>query len=250
MLASVSMRDATGPPGTPTQTTTRHDTASSSPATAKRGAPGTSPSRSCTYSARLSAATSPNGAAAPRKGRSTWPEPAPGRSASTYPKASSPTLAGCSPGGRPSAPGPSQRRGRSTGRRQLRHCVLRPRGDELRRPLPHGSRGRPAAATRRAVRLLPSLADRRPVLAGYGRPGGRPAGTRLLRDARIDAVDEVVFQLPYGKSIRLFRANGFEILDLIEPRPAPDAVSSYRDDEDRAWARRWPAECIWRLRRT
>jgi len=47
----------------------------------------------------------------------------------------------------------------------------------------------------------------------------------------------------------LFRANGLEILDLIEPRPAPDAVSSYRDDEDRAWARRWPAESIWRLRR-
>jgi hypothetical protein len=50
--------------------------------------------------------------------------------------------------------------------------------------------------------------------------------------------------------IRLFRANGFEVLDLIEPRPAADAVSSYRDDEDRDWARRWPAECIWRLRRT
>jgi SAM-dependent methyltransferase len=79
------------------------------------------------------------------------------------------------------------------------------------------------------------------------------AGDRLVRDYfgmhRIDAVDEVVFQLPYGEWIRLFRANGFEILDLIEPRPAPDAVSSYRDDEDRAWARRWPAECIWRLRR-
>ena len=63
------------------------------------------------------------------------------------------------------------------------------------------------------------------------------------------AVDDVVFQLPDGEWIRLFRANGFEILDLIEPRPAPDAVSPYRDDEDRAWARRRPAECIWRLRR-
>jgi SAM-dependent methyltransferase len=79
------------------------------------------------------------------------------------------------------------------------------------------------------------------------------AGDRLVRDYfgmhQIDAVDEVVFQLPYGEWIRLFRANGLEILDLIEPRPAADAVSSYRDDEDRAWARRWPAECIWRLRR-
>jgi len=80
------------------------------------------------------------------------------------------------------------------------------------------------------------------------------AGERLVRDDfgmhRIDAVDEVVFQLPYGEWIRLFCASGLEILDLIEPRPAPDAVSSYRDDEDRAWARRWPAECIWRLGRS
>jgi SAM-dependent methyltransferase len=79
------------------------------------------------------------------------------------------------------------------------------------------------------------------------------AGDRLVRDYfgmhRIDAGDEVAFQLPYGEWIRLFRANGFEVLDLIEPRPAPDAVSTYRNDEDRAWSRRWPSECIWRLRR-
>jgi hypothetical protein len=28
-----------------------------------------------------------------------------------------------------------------------------------------------------------------------------------------------------------------------------DAVSSYRDELERAWSRRWPAESIWRLRR-
>ena len=79
------------------------------------------------------------------------------------------------------------------------------------------------------------------------------AGDRLVRDYfgmhRIDDDDEVVFQLPYGEWIRLFRAHGFEILELIEPRPAPDAVSTYRDDQEQAWSRRWPAECIWRLRR-
>jgi hypothetical protein len=37
--------------------------------------------------------------------------------------------------------------------------------------------------------------------------------------------------------------------DLIEPRPTEDAVSSYRDAEELAWSRRWPAEEIWRLRR-
>jgi len=57
------------------------------------------------------------------------------------------------------------------------------------------------------------------------------------------------YQLPYGEWIRLFRASGFTIEDLIEPRPAADAVSSYRDDSVRAWARRWPLEHIWRVRR-
>ena len=37
--------------------------------------------------------------------------------------------------------------------------------------------------------------------------------------------------------------------DLIEPRPGPDATSSYRSAAALAWARRWPAETIWRLRR-
>jgi SAM-dependent methyltransferase len=80
------------------------------------------------------------------------------------------------------------------------------------------------------------------------------AGDRLVNDYfgshRMTYPDEISFQLPYGEWIRLFRANGFEILDLIEPRPAPDASSSYRDDEERDWSRRWPAESIWRLRKT
>ena len=77
-------------------------------------------------------------------------------------------------------------------------------------------------------------------------------GDRLVLDYfgmhRIDDGDDFSFQLPYGEWIRLFRANGFEIEDLIELRPEPDAVSTYRTAEELAWARRWPAECIWRLR--
>ena len=60
----------------------------------------------------------------------------------------------------------------------------------------------------------------------------------------------VEFQLPYGEWIRLFRANGFEIEDLIELRPEPDAVSTYRTAEDREWARKWPMEHIWKVRRS
>lgn len=59
----------------------------------------------------------------------------------------------------------------------------------------------------------------------------------------------VEFNLPYGEWIRLFRTNGFVIEDLIEPQVPADATSSYRDPEALAWARRWPAESIWRLRK-
>jgi SAM-dependent methyltransferase len=59
----------------------------------------------------------------------------------------------------------------------------------------------------------------------------------------------VEFMLPYGAWIRLFRAHGFIIEDLIELRPGPDAVSSYRDESDRDWYRRWPGEQIWKVRK-
>ena len=80
------------------------------------------------------------------------------------------------------------------------------------------------------------------------------AGDHLFKDYfgmhRIDDPEQTTFQLPYGEWIRLFRRNGFEIVDLIEPRPEPDAKSTYRDEVERAWSRQWPAECIWRLRKT
>lgn len=80
-------------------------------------------------------------------------------------------------------------------------------------------------------------------------------GETLCRDYfsmyKLDDDDdgEVSFNLPYGAWIRLFRANELELLDLIEPRPAADAISSYWTEQSRDWARRWPGECIWRLRK-
>jgi len=59
----------------------------------------------------------------------------------------------------------------------------------------------------------------------------------------------VEFMLPYGAWIRLFRSHGFQVEDLIELRPGPDAVSSYRDGNDRGWYRRWPGEQIWKVRK-
>ena len=80
------------------------------------------------------------------------------------------------------------------------------------------------------------------------------AGDRLVVDYfglhAIDDGEDVTFQLAYGDWIRLFRANGLEVLDLVELRPAADATSTYRDEQEREWSRRWPAEEIWRLRKT
>jgi hypothetical protein len=57
------------------------------------------------------------------------------------------------------------------------------------------------------------------------------------------------FNLPCGAWIRLFRASGLIVEDVVELRPAAGATSSYRDDDDRAWARSWPMDEIWRLRK-
>jgi SAM-dependent methyltransferase len=66
---------------------------------------------------------------------------------------------------------------------------------------------------------------------------------------RLDFTDSTDFQLPYGDWIRLFRRCGLVVEDLIELRPPPDAVSTLRDAEALAWARRWPAEHIWKVRK-
>jgi SAM-dependent methyltransferase len=58
----------------------------------------------------------------------------------------------------------------------------------------------------------------------------------------------VEFHLGHGDWIRLLRANGFEIEDLIELRPPPGAESDY-GFVTADWARRWPCEEVWRARR-
>lgn len=84
-----------------------------------------------------------------------------------------------------------------------------------------------------------------------------PAGDlvpRLERDYfglhRIDDLEQVEFSLPYSAWLRLFRRSGLEVVDLLETRPPEGATSSYLSPEDLAWARRWPIELIWKLRRS
>jgi SAM-dependent methyltransferase len=57
------------------------------------------------------------------------------------------------------------------------------------------------------------------------------------------------FQLGHGDWIRLFRANGFEIEDLVELRAPEGATTTYDDFVPYKWARRWPAEQIWKVRK-
>jgi SAM-dependent methyltransferase len=67
-----------------------------------------------------------------------------------------------------------------------------------------------------------------------------------MRRAEWSADDTVDFQLPYGEWIRLFRSNGFTVEDLIEIRPPAGARTSFPGRPLR-WARRWPAEMIWKV---
>lgn len=66
---------------------------------------------------------------------------------------------------------------------------------------------------------------------------------------RLEWEDEVHFQLPYGQWIRLFRENGLLIEDLVEIQPPHSATSTYRDSVSTEWAKRWPMEHIWKLRK-
>jgi SAM-dependent methyltransferase len=82
------------------------------------------------------------------------------------------------------------------------------------------------------------------------------AGPTLLREYfgmhRFDWPDDdppsVEFHLGYGDWIRVLRANGFEVENLIEVRPPEEATSRY-PFVTLEWARRWPSEEIWIARR-
>jgi SAM-dependent methyltransferase len=81
-----------------------------------------------------------------------------------------------------------------------------------------------------------------------------PVEPVLLRDQfglhRLEWPDDgnVEFHLSHGDRIRLFRAHGFEIEELLELRAPQGAVTRY-DFVTLEWAQRWPSEEVWRVRR-
>jgi SAM-dependent methyltransferase len=59
------------------------------------------------------------------------------------------------------------------------------------------------------------------------------------------------FHIGFGDMIRLLRAQGFEVLDVIELFAPEGAVNHpYYDSISADWAVRWPAEEIWRARKS
>jgi ubiquinone/menaquinone biosynthesis C-methylase UbiE len=83
----------------------------------------------------------------------------------------------------------------------------------------------------------------------------QPIANRLVRpqfadwETRWEGYQGVEYHLSHGDWIRVLRANGFEILDLIEIQAPADAETHQRYDYVSAdWSRKWPAEEIWRAR--
>jgi SAM-dependent methyltransferase len=81
-----------------------------------------------------------------------------------------------------------------------------------------------------------------------------PAGDRLVRPYfgmhRFEWDDDqsIEFHLPHGELIALLRASGFEIEELIEVRPPEGSTTRY-EYASLEWARRWPCEEVWKVRR-
>jgi SAM-dependent methyltransferase len=83
-----------------------------------------------------------------------------------------------------------------------------------------------------------------------------PAGRELLRPYfgmhrfTWDDTGGVEFHLGYGDWIRLLRANGFTVENLIEIQAPPEGEPHrFPALPDRDWARRWPSEEIWVARK-
>lgn len=81
-----------------------------------------------------------------------------------------------------------------------------------------------------------------------------PAGDRLVRGYfdlhRLEWSDDhsVNFSLGIGRLIRLFRAEGFDVIDCVELQAPAEAITRF-PFVTTAWAHRWPSEEIWRVRK-
>ncbi|MGZ6899352.1 MAG: class I SAM-dependent methyltransferase [Acidimicrobiia bacterium] len=57
------------------------------------------------------------------------------------------------------------------------------------------------------------------------------------------------FQMLHSEWIHLFHAHGFVVEDLMELRPPAGSATGFEGFADLRWARRWPSEEIWKVRK-
>jgi SAM-dependent methyltransferase len=116
----------------------------------------------------------------------------------------------------------------------------------------------PAATVPEAARLLRpggllAFSMGTPILDMCWSDGSESVEPSLQGDyfgmGRLEFQGEVTFQVPYGEWIRLFRTAGLVIEELVELRPPEGATTTYGSYVPYAWARRWPAEHVWKLRK-
>ncbi len=94
-----------------------------------------------------------------------------------------------------------------------------------------------------------------PWRAVTSRPGLEVQSRRLLvpyfGTRRIDygPGDSVEFTRTYEEWFDLFARSGFSVERLVETRPPVGVRSSYLSARDERWARSWPIESLWGLRR-
>lgn len=74
--------------------------------------------------------------------------------------------------------------------------------------------------------------------------------TEYFNLSAIDDGETISYQLPYGAWIRLFREHSLIVEDLIELQAPEVAETTFDDYVPHSWARRWPAEHIWKLKKT
>jgi SAM-dependent methyltransferase len=95
------------------------------------------------------------------------------------------------------------------------------------------------------------------VLSMLCMPDAGKVGDRLQRPQlgmhRMEWTDDdpgIEFHLGHGDLVRLLRRTGFEILDLVELFAPADGIDhDYYDYIPTEWARQWPPEEIWRVRK-
>ncbi len=134
----------------------------------------------------------------------------------------------------------------------LRSGHQRGRGGHLGRSLQVDSGGSPSTPSGSGIGLpRQQLAPHDVRSRGRQEAGDRTTPTTAVRHApfRLERAGLTEFHLSHGDWIRLLRANGFEVLELLELRPPAGASTRY-SFVTYEWASQWPCEEVWRARLT